>query len=369
MEKYFIYVSIDPESSQIRYVGKTKKPNDRFKRHLSLYSLQESWTEKNKWILSLKKRGLTPLMQIIDEGNNISINGLEKKWISFYKDIGEKLTNMTEGGDGFDWTGRRHSTESINRMRANHPFRREVLQLNLSNKIIKIFNSIHECSDELGIRRRDISDCCRGKKLVTKNNFYFRFIDDYFPCEKSEELVDMNYIRNEIDIFNSTKIEHLTKKELISMKISNKNSKQVVQYDLEGNIIGEFKSMTDANIKTGCSLTLISKCCLSKKYYTVNGTTFRMKSDPFDYVPYNKSIQVSSKRICKYDLSGKLICIYDSVKQAVRENLISSDSNIISCCRRKVNKKTGKFIIVKGNTYRYFEETLGDDLIEEKKIP
>ena len=103
---------------------------------------------------------------------------------------------------------------------------------------------------------------------------------------------------------------------------------------------------------------LISKCCKEKSYYTVNNTTFRFSTDIFDYVPYNKSIQVSSKKICKYNLSGELVEVYDSIKQAVRDNSIASDGNIISCCRRKVNKKNGEYVVVKGFTYRYFDDPL-----------
>ena len=47
----------------------------------------------------------------------------------------------------------------------------------------------------------------------------------------------------------------------------------------------------------------------------------------------------------------------------MRDNDITSDSNIISCCRRKVNKKTGKFIRVKGFTYRYFDDTNGNNIV------
>lgn len=48
----------------------------------------------------------------------------------------------------------------------------------------------------------------------------------------------------------------------------------------------------------------------------------------------------------------------DSIKQAVRDNSIASDGNIISCCRRKVNKKNGEYVVVKGFTYRYFDDPL-----------
>ncbi|HOE57082.1 MAG TPA: hypothetical protein PLI20_05780, partial [Bacillota bacterium] len=82
--------------------------------------------------------------------------------------------------------------------------------------------------------------------------------------------------------------------------------------DLSGNILNEYSSLTEATTSSGYHIYLISKCCKEKKYYTVGGDkfwsnikngeprTFRYRGDPFDYVPYNKNIQVNSKKICKY---------------------------------------------------------------------
>ena len=130
-----------------------------------------------------------------------------------------------------------------------------------------------------------------------------------------------------------------------------------------GNKLEEYSSLSEASSKTGFYPNSIRYCCINKKHYTTHGYTFRYSNDPFDYIPYNKSIQVNSKKICKYDLDGKLIHIYDSIKQAMRDNNISTESNIFSCCKRKVNLKTGKFIRVKGFTYRYFDDTNGNNIV------
>jgi len=361
MNKQYIYVLIDPESNKIRYVGKTKNPKDRLKRHINSYNLLESWTKKNKWILNLKNKGLEPIMNIIDEGDDYNINELESSWISYYENLGLRLTNMTKGGDGFDWTNRKHKIESVEKMKMNHPLRKEIIQFDLENNIIEIYNSSYEAEEKSGIIRSNIIRCCTGKYIQSKG-YYFRFIDKYFCCKKSKKEPDLLVINKAIEEFNLNKVKYLTNMQIIRQKISKKNSKSVIQYDLNGNILNEFKSMSEAKNKTGCHIGLISKCCNFKGYYTVKDTTFRYTNDEFDYIPYNNNIQVNSKIICQYNLDGKLVEIYDSIKQACRENQINSDSNIISCCRRKINKKTGNFIIVKGHTYRYFSETNGENL-------
>lgn len=148
----------------------------------------------------------------------------------------------------------------------------------------------------------------------------------------------------------------------------------VIEYDLSGKILNRYNSLMDASDKSGHHIYLISNCCKKRGSYTVGGgkfwressekqpSTFRYENDIFDYVPYNKNMQINSKKVCKYDLFGKFIEIYESVRSASQNNN-TSKSNITSCCRRKINKKTGKFIIVKGYTWRYYDETLGNDLI------
>jgi len=362
MRKQYIYTLTDPISNIVRYVGKSNNPKDRLRRHLSESNLVESWTNKNKWLLHLKNNNRLPILDIIDEGHDDNIDSLEIKWISYYRNLGLDLSNMTDGGDGYDWTGKKHSEETKKKLKLSHPLRREVVQFGLDNKIINFFDSLHDTSDKTGLSRSSISRCCNNtKRYVTVCGYYFRFIDNYFPCIKSNIKPDLNYIINEIEEFKKSRKIYLTRSEVIKNKIkeaSIKRKKKIIHYSLDGELLGEYSSMTEASNLTKCNLGLISKCCNKKSYYTVNNSTFRYDTDMFDYIPYNKSIQINSRRICKYDLDGNLVKIYDSVKQATRENLIISDGNLIYCCTNKV-KKCGKFVVVKGFTYRYFDDTKG----------
>lgn len=108
----YIYILKDPISDEVRYVGKSNNPENRLKKHMSDYSLIESWTAKNKWLLNLKNNNLFPVMEIIDSTELDNINELEIKWIKYYHDLGLNLTNGTDGGDGFDWTGRKHTRDN-----------------------------------------------------------------------------------------------------------------------------------------------------------------------------------------------------------------------------------------------------------------
>ena len=60
------------------------------------------------------------------------------------------------------WVGKKHKKESIEKMRDNHPFVKQVGMYDLENNFIKSFNSLREAEKETGILRKHISRCCRG---------------------------------------------------------------------------------------------------------------------------------------------------------------------------------------------------------------
>ena len=270
----FIYTLSNPETNEVRYVGKTKNPKDRLKRHLqrSYLDKYEKNTHKSRWIKTLLKNNQLPIMEILDSGDEENINQLEIYWISQMRQWGFDLTNLSIGGEvGVDWKGRHHTQET--------------------------------------------------KDKIKKS----------------------------------------------------RSSKPVTQYDLSGNILDEYESLIEASKETGTHIYLISNCCKKKSHYTVGGkhfwrhieednkaTTFRYKGDIFDYTPYDKNTQISNKKICKYDLNGNLVELYTSIKSASINNHCLP-CNISNCCKNKLSK-SGRFIVVKGFTWRYFIDTNGNKI-------
>lgn len=94
----FIYVLIDPETQEVRYVGKANNPQVRFGSHLR----DKQNTHKTNWIRKLQSKGLKPLMEVIEEVPYEQWKEREMFWIAFYQAQGCNLTNSTGGGDGHD---------------------------------------------------------------------------------------------------------------------------------------------------------------------------------------------------------------------------------------------------------------------------
>lgn len=99
-EKIIIFIyALEDEFGNIRYVGKTTRPKQRFQFHC--YTNGRS--HKDNWIKSLLDKGLKPTMSILDELECVldeEWHELEKFWIAYLRFLGCDLTNLENGGQG-----------------------------------------------------------------------------------------------------------------------------------------------------------------------------------------------------------------------------------------------------------------------------
>lgn len=94
----YIYKLIDPETLEIRYVGKSNDPEQRLIYHMS-HCLYEK-TYKARWLKSLHVRGLRPILEIVEKVPLAIWQEREMYWIQHCRSQGCPLTNTTDGGDG-----------------------------------------------------------------------------------------------------------------------------------------------------------------------------------------------------------------------------------------------------------------------------
>lgn len=118
-----IYALTCPDTGEIRYIGKSIRPKERLANHMN----EVSNCHRSNWLQSLKKQGkragLTILQVLADDE---PWQEWEKSWIRYGREVGWRLTNNTEGGDGVCglpaetrarmakvWLGRKHKPETI----------------------------------------------------------------------------------------------------------------------------------------------------------------------------------------------------------------------------------------------------------------
>ena len=223
MKKTYIYALLDPSSKEIRYIGKSSNIKNRMANHLCPSSLKKN-THKNNW---LKKIKCKPLVKILCTCKLKNANKFEKYYISKYKNLGARLTNGTNGGDGWPEGLTMPKTEA--RIKANQRLNKPVYTVNIKTKKIKHFNSIKDCAIFL--------KCC--KKLVS---FHLRkrivkSIKGYIVYYKNQQNKSIEYKRH----------------------------KAVIGVHLFCNKILYFDKIVDAELE-GFNANCISAICSRRKY-------------------------------------------------------------------------------------------------------
>ena len=101
MSMNIIYALTDPRfGGEIRYVGMTTKGMSRTKKHLS-EARSDKNTHKLNWIRSLVKDEKEYGVLVLEEVDDSSLlPELQIQWIEYFRSLGVRLTNVTDGGDG-----------------------------------------------------------------------------------------------------------------------------------------------------------------------------------------------------------------------------------------------------------------------------
>lgn len=103
LRKGYVYALCDPNTEEIRYVGKTiTTPHSRLLAHLREARSDRGPSYKRNWIRSLLRQDETPTVRTLEYGEWASdfLSEREIYWIAFLNEEGCRLTNATKGGDG-----------------------------------------------------------------------------------------------------------------------------------------------------------------------------------------------------------------------------------------------------------------------------
>ena len=235
-KKIWIYGLQDPRDNIIKYVGKSKNPDKRYKNHL--YHIKHENTKKSRWIKKLLKLNLKPILVILKETDEFLYEYWEEFYIKKFLSEGINLKNYDEKGIGTASGMNQKTRQSISKKIGKHIF-----QYDLDGNFLKEFSSLREAERILKIDHGNISKCLKGEYRHV-HGFIFTF-----------------------------------EKKVVS-KIENKKSekKEVVEIDEFNNIIQQYESIADASKKCNIDASNISRVCNGKKKNTY-GRFFKFKKD------------------------------------------------------------------------------------------
>lgn len=192
--KTYIYILQDPETQEIRYVGKSHNPKRRLQSHL--WDKPKVKYHSYYWIQSLLKKGLKPIMIIIDEIEE-NWEELEIYWISQFKEWGFNLTNQTLGGEGAYGAGKWNN--------------KIISSYTKEGIFIKTFSSIKDASKFYNISPKQIRDILKGRGKIA-HNLQFRYGDSILDIGKPilrkmahSGIKRLSKDGEEIDTFSSAK--------------------------------------------------------------------------------------------------------------------------------------------------------------------
>ena len=122
-----------------------------------------------------------------------------------------------------------------------------------------------------------------------------------------------------------------TRKERLREYSINNVMRPVVQYDMEGNVIDTFESLTDAANKTGIPNADIGGVCKGRRKSThgyvfkfLNRDAPKRKMSKGYNKPFISHAETLRKKVVQYDLSGQIVGTFDSIKEACSKTGISS---------------------------------------------
>jgi hypothetical protein len=99
----YVYALIDPDTEQVRYVGRSYSPAERLRGHLTNARTNPT-SAKDEWIAELLAAGKRPIMEVLEEAKRgyDSAGFAERDWMRRLLADGQPLLNVRypKGRDG-----------------------------------------------------------------------------------------------------------------------------------------------------------------------------------------------------------------------------------------------------------------------------
>jgi len=192
-------------------------------------------------------------------------------------------------------------------------FGKKVCQYDINTgELLKMFDSISLASQEINGNVPSIVRCCKGGRKSYKG-YIWRY--------ENENIIKIDNVND---------------------YMKDKSIREVCKYDMKtGDLIKTYDNMTIAGEENNLNITNIYGCCVGVQK-TCGSYIWKYKSDNIDKI-YNLQDYVRihyTKKVCQYDLNGKLIKIWNSLLE-VSNYYKTSYNSISNCCNGKSKTSIG----------------------------
>lgn len=201
---------------------------------------------------------------------------------------------------------------------------KRIIQLDINKNKLREWNSIREASRILGFDNSQISKAC--KYNFSYKNYYWIFETDY-----NEETLHKLHVTYKKEVVLSNEIE------------------PIIQIDLNGNIINEWKNIKYASKFLGISISSI-RDVINHRYNTAGGYFWILKED-YDSGKF-QILDTKVTQIVQFSIDGVYIREWSSISSAHKELKIN---NISSACN-------GNYRVAGGFRWKYKKDWDGKNL-------
>ena len=263
----YIYTLSDPSTMEIRYVGQTNEPKRRFNDHISssINESSESYdTYKARWIRKVITNNLLPIMNIVDSCRSFEeSNKLERIYVENLTKDGCRLTNshVTDVTE--------FSIEAKKKMSSAKKGKtlEEIVGLEKSLELKEYYsermklNNPNKSNDTLV--KEKISNTLKEYFSTPENHWAYgkKMTDDHNEKLRQAKLNNPNNVGNRKPRTDEQKEK--IRKSILGRKVQRH---KILQYDLDDNLIKEWKSLREIeNNNSTLKRNQISKCCKGEK--------------------------------------------------------------------------------------------------------
>ena len=309
----YIYSLNCPITKEPKYIGQTiKSLEKRLQWHQYIYS---NSNKREKWILSLRNKGLIPIIEEIDNVENNDLDFWEKHYISLYKSWGFVLKNGTFGGRGVvsDLLMKNKITEGLSKPEVRiklsnsklgelNPSKqkktrdklkkawenriiKQIDQYSLDGNFIKTWDRQTIAALELNISKDCICKCLK-EKLSHAGGFIWKYKKD----ENKVIAIKGTLKINSIGKMYINKRQKRKETSIIKAVKNNPNKRRVLQFTKEGMLIKEYSSMAEAARAVNTNQVNIRRVCIHyKNAKTAKGFRWEFKDNNLKLINHDNT--------------------------------------------------------------------------------
>ena len=263
----YIYALLDPTTNQIKYIGQTNNIERRFNDHLSssLNENSDSYnTYKARWIRKLLSNNIKPIIQIVEECENLEQSNLKERFhIEKLTNEGHKLTNSHVS----DVT--EVSSDTREKM-SNAKKGKKLEEIVGDEKAIELRKYYSERIKENNPNKSD--DPIVKEKISNTLKEFFKDKENHWAYglkmdDEHNEKLRIAKLNNPKNVGNrKPRTEEQKEKIRNSIKGSKVKRSEIIQYDLDMNILNTWKSLRDIERSDNTLMrNQIAKCCKGNK--------------------------------------------------------------------------------------------------------